>query len=397
MISALTWIGVAAVAIPALLIAVWSLEILAGCLALRRRPARERAVAEPYRTAILVPAHNEGAGLLPTLRDAQAQLRAGDRILVVADNCTDDTADVARASGVDVAVRTDATRRGKGYALEFGVRELTRDPPDVVLVMDADCRFGPDAVRILADAVMRTGRPAQGLYLMHAPEGGAAKMHVHAFAYRIRNWLRPLGMHLLGLPTQLFGTGMAFPFGLIAGRDLGNSRLAEDTALGLDLASQGRAAIFCPDASITSWFPSSHKAADTQRLRWEQGNLSNVRDLVPRGLVRAVRDRNLQLAALAVDLSVPPLALLAFSAVAGLIAGVGLFLLGGPLAALVVPAAGVALLVLGALLSWLAVGRDVLPVSELTDLPVYLVRKLGFYRSWIGSKKPSEWVKTDRG
>src|SRR5712675_1980254 len=130
---------IAIVCLPALLTFVWFSEVVAGCFALRK--GRTSSVATPgalaHRTIVLIPAHNEGAGILPTIRDIQAQLGLNDSILVVADNCTDDTAAIVQAAGVEVIVRADPVRRGKGYALEFGVRHMRPNPPDVVVIMDA--------------------------------------------------------------------------------------------------------------------------------------------------------------------------------------------------------------------------------------------------------------------
>ena len=108
--------------LPALLTLVWFAEILAGCFALRKGRTSPVAMpgAPPHGTAVLIPAHNEGAGILPTIRDIQAQLGPNDRILVVADNCTDDTAAIVQAAGVEVIVRTDAAQRGKGYIQSIG-------------------------------------------------------------------------------------------------------------------------------------------------------------------------------------------------------------------------------------------------------------------------------------
>ena len=96
--------------------------------------------------AVLVPAHNESAHLAPTLANLQAQLAPGDRLLVVADNCDDDTAECARRAGAEVVERHDRSRRGKGYALAHGVAHLSRCPPGMVLVVDADCQLSPGAL-----------------------------------------------------------------------------------------------------------------------------------------------------------------------------------------------------------------------------------------------------------
>jgi hypothetical protein len=377
---------------------VWFFEVLAGCFALRKWGTSSVVTpgALSHRTTVLIPAHNEGVGVLPTIRDIQAQLGPNDSILVVADNCTDDTAAIVAAAGVEVAVRTDPVRRGKGYALEFGVQHLRLNPPDVVVIMDADCRLGENALRHLSDSAMASGHPAQSLYLMLAPENAPPGKGVNLFAWRVRNWIRPLGLGLFGLPTQLFGTGMAFPFSLLVGRDLGNSRLAEDCALGIALASAGYPPLFVSEARVHSHFPVSQAGSESQRQRWEKGHLENIIDLVPGALARSLRDRNLGLAALAIDMAVPPLSLLVLvTALCAVLGGVAC-VLGAPPAALAIPSLSVLLVVLGTALAWRAVGRDVLPLRELLRLPLHAIRKLGFYHGIASGKASSSWIRTDR-
>jgi cellulose synthase/poly-beta-1,6-N-acetylglucosamine synthase-like glycosyltransferase len=389
---------IAIVCLPALLTFVWFFEVLAGCFALRKERATPVAAPGtlPPRTTVLIPAHNEGAGILPTIRDVQAQLGPNDRILVVADNCTDDTAAIVEAAGVEAIVRADPAHRGKGYALEFGVRHLALNPPDVVVIMDADCRLGENALRHLSDRAMATGRPVQSLYLMLAPENAPRGKGVNLFAWRVKNWVRPLGLKLLGLPTQLLGTGMAFPLSLILDRDLGNSRLAEDTALGIALASEGYPPLFMSEARVHSHFPMSQAGSEQQRERWEKGHLDNIVDLVPGALAKSLRDENLGLAALAIDMAVPPLSLLVLVTAVCLILGGTAFGLGASPAALAIPELSTLLLVLGTALAWTAVGRDVLPLRELLGLPLHAIQKLGFYRRISSGKATSAWIRTDR-
>ena len=354
------------------------------------------AGALSHRTTVLIPAHNEGVGVLPTIRDIQAQLGPNDGILVVADNCTDDTAAIAKAAGAEVAVRTDPVRRGKGYALEFGVRHLRLNPPDVVVIMDADCRLGENALRCMSETAMVSGRPVQSLYLMLAPENAPPGKGVNLFVWRVRNWIRPLGLGLFGLPNQLFGTGMAFPFNLLSDRDLGNSRLAVDCALGIALASAGHPPLFVSEARVHSHFPVSQAGSESQRQRWEKGHLENIIDLVPGALSRSLRDRNLGLAVLAIDMAVPPLSLLVLvTALCAVLGGVACVLSASP-AALAIPSLSVLLVVLGTALAWRAVGSDVLPLRELLRLPLHAIRKLGFYHGIASGKASSSWIRTDR-
>jgi cellulose synthase/poly-beta-1,6-N-acetylglucosamine synthase-like glycosyltransferase len=226
------------------------------------------------------------AGILSTIRDVQAQLGPKHRILVVADNCADETAAIAQAAGAEVTVRADPARRGKGYALEFGVRHLRLNPPDVVVIVDADCRLGGNALRHLSDSAMASGRPVQSLYLMLAPENAPPGKRGEPFRLAVKNWIRPLGSGLFGLPTQLFGTGMAFPLSLLLDRDLGNSRLAEDSALGITLASAGYPPLFisearstvishCRGAAASSSVSVGRRGISTILSTWFRGRLQN--------------------------------------------------------------------------------------------------------------------------
>lgn len=393
----LSGVVIAIVCLPALLTLVWFAEVLAGCVALRNE--RSAPVAEPGtlpdRTTILIPAHNEAAGIIPTLRDVKAQLGPRDGILVVADNCTDDTAAIARAAGAEVIVREDPARRGKGYALEFGVQHLALNPPDVVVIMDADCELGENALRHLSANAIASGRPVQSLYLMLPPEDTPGR-GVNLFAWRVKNWIRPLGLKVLGLPTQLVGTGMGFPFSLLAGRDLGNSRLAEDCALGIALASAGYPPLFVSQARVHSHFPTSQAGSESQRQRWEKGHLENIADLVPGALLKSLGRGNPGLAALAVDMAVPPLTLLVLVTLGCVVLGGAAVAVGASSPALAIPSLSLLLVVLGTVLAWRAVGREVLPLRELLRLPLHAIHKIGFYHGIASGKASSSWIRTDR-
>ena len=142
-------------------VVVLAIEIFAAVTGRAPRPPVETALPPDFRLAVVVPAHNESEGLVPTLQDIKAQLGPRDLLVVIADNCTDDTASIARAAGAEVIERNDPVRRGKGYALDFGIRHLATEPPDVVVFIDADCRVSPGSLLTLAKAAAMTGRPVQ--------------------------------------------------------------------------------------------------------------------------------------------------------------------------------------------------------------------------------------------
>ena len=290
------------------------------------RPPLEPTYRRP-RIAVLVPAHNEEIVIDACLQSILEQKTASDRLIVVADNCSDNTAIVAAAAGAEVITRSDTQRRGKGYALDFGIQHLRADPPDIVVIIDADCRVGADGISRLTRYCAETARPVQALYLMSSSGNGGVKMRIAEFAWRVKNLTRPLGLKNLGFPSQLMGTGMAFPWECISRAPLATGHIVEDLQLGIDLAIAGHAPRFLPDALFTSEFASSKQSFSAQRTRWEHGHLSLIFGAVPRLVIASIVSLDIDLLALALDLSVPPLALLTMLAGSFWILTLGLYLL----------------------------------------------------------------------
>jgi len=385
-VSALLWIPVALL----------SLQVLVALL--RRKDTDDPQAENPtprLRVAVLMPAHNESAGIAFALASVRTQLHPGDRLLVVADNCTDDTASVAAAAGAEVVERHDAVRRGKGYALDFGVRHLDTDPPDIGIVIDADCHVAGGGIDRLARQCARTGRTAQALYLMYSPEGAGLKTRLAEFAWVVKNQVRPLGFFSMSLPCQLMGTGMAFPWASLRIAPLATGHIVEDVKLGLDLAAAGAPPMFCPRALVTSHFPSHAEGLVAQRTRWEHGHLGVIMSTAPALLWRAIVERRGALAAMVVDLCIPPLASFVLMMVIWLGLSGAWWAAGG--AAAPFAATGVALIVLGLtiLATWFRFGRHIVSLKELFSVPGYVLGKLPMYaRFW--KARQVEWVRTER-
>lgn len=373
--------------------ALFSLQI-----ALARPDASPPAVpTRRGRLAVLIPAHDEAAGIAATLHALLPQLAADDRIVVVADNCTDDTGRVAAELGAETLERSDDALRGKGYALDFGMRHLASDPPAVVIVIDADCIAGPQTLDILARRCLDSGRPVQALYLMQKGKATGVRGTIGEFAWTVKNLARPLGYRRLGLPCQLMGSGMAFPWNTISQAGLASGELVEDLKLGLDLARAGTAPLFCPEALVTSAFPANAAGAASQRTRWEHGHLGIICREVPCLLWEALRRRDLFLATMALDICVPPLTLLAFALT-------GFALAGGALATLIaggwswlhafalLPAATFGSAVI---LAWWRFGRSQLPLAALAAVPAFMLRKIPVYLAFL-FRRQKEWVRSQR-
>ena len=111
-------------------VAVLFAEVVAALAFVEENSAIGFGAKSPKKLAVIIPAHNEARGIVPTIEDIKPQLRFGDRLIVVADNCTDDTAAVASSAGAEVISRDDLTQIGKGYALGWAINHISIDPPD---------------------------------------------------------------------------------------------------------------------------------------------------------------------------------------------------------------------------------------------------------------------------
>ncbi len=379
-----------------MLIPVWivCVEILASLLP-RRRMTFDRSLARP-RIGVLIPAHNESNVIVNTLASVGPQMRPGDRLLVVADNCTDDTAALARANGAEVVERSDDIRRGKGYALDFGVQALSSDPPPIVVLLDADVTLRPDALEMLARQAAVTGSPAQGVYILREAPASDGHDLVSHLAFVVRNQVRPLGLARLSGPCPLFGAGMAFPWEIISTAPLATGNIVEDMALGLDLAANGRAPLLCTDASIDGTLPKAPGAASTQRRRWEHGHLRTILTHVPKTFILGLLKFRPRAAMLALDLFVPPLSFQVL--MMSLVAVVGFVLwatLGTSLAPVISLVVGTVLLIVLLLVAWMRFSAHGWDVRPLFAVPGYILRKIPMYFAFF-SKSEKEWKRTDR-
>lgn len=353
------------------------------------------ALKTNIKTAVLIPAHNEELVIVNTLRDLCSKIDDQTSIVVIADNCSDKTADLARAFDVQVIERHNPDARGKGYAFEFGINHLRENPPDVVVVIDADCQTDDNMVSSIAAKAMALARPVQCLNIMENTGNPSLKQKVSAFAFYVKNYVRPIGLRSLGIPCPLMGTGMAFPWELLSKTDLGNGNIVEDMKLGIDLAARNKGAYFYPAVSVRSTFPTQDDTLRGQRTRWEHGHLQTIfahaMPLFFKGLI-TFRPK---LSLFALDLAILPLSLLTIMLV--LITAVSwgvdfiftdanylnwsLFLL--------------LTFILSSSMAWLVHGRNFLAFSELLAIPFYIINKLPIYLSVFVNRKKN-WNRTDR-
>jgi cellulose synthase/poly-beta-1,6-N-acetylglucosamine synthase-like glycosyltransferase len=382
----------------AIILAVPSFILLLECLAgaMGGDPTPGATSGPRPRLAVLVPAHDEESGIGATVTALRADLADGDFVLVVADNCSDGTAAVAAGAGARVIERRDPLQRGKGFALAFGIKHLAANAPQVVVVVDADCRVAAGGMERLARRALVTGRPVQAEYLLRPPLHPDSRTAISGLALVVRNQVRPRGLWRLHLPCQLTGSGMAFAWALLRDASALNGNLVEDMALGIELATRGSPPLPCPEVAVWSELPEGGRAQLVQRRRWEHGHLTTLLAQGPRLLAVGLMRLRIDLVAMALDLMVPPLAMLVV--LLGTVTAVSLlaWLSGALRLPLVLALASTGAVALAVMVSWLRFARGFLSLRSLLGVPLYVVWKLPLYLSYLVRGKHKDWERTAR-
>lgn len=388
-LSAGYWFLAFALALP---LAVLSIELIAGLMPARRK----EVIRTEARITVLIPAHNEEMGITATIDALLAVAPYATRVLVVADNCDDETASKARLAGAEVTVRDEPAVRGKGHALAFG-RDylLSNGPPEIVVVLDADCRLKPGSLESLAGEATSRMSPVQAVNLIEPDLSARPMVQISSFAVMVKNLIRSRGMQRMGGAALLTGTGMAFPWAIFACAPLASSSIVEDLRLGLAMTRTGRAPVLLADAEVRSAAADMRDALQ-QRTRWEHGFLDTVRrDALPT-LLGGISRVSWAEVLFGLHLLVPPLALLMMLSIttAAVLASVALFsdLAGGPalfLGAMVLCATCLIIV------AWLAFGRAYLSAGALLRAPLYLMWKLPIYLGFLKGGT-STWTRTPR-
>lgn len=353
--------------------------------------------ALPKKIGILISAHNEELLIESTVRSLMMQLRPCDQLTVVADNCSDITAKIARAAGANVLERNDTTRRGKGYGLAFGVEHLKQDPagpPDVLILFDADMVIQPGVVEQLAIEAMKHQRPIQAQYIQQAPPEAGAKGSVSTLAFIVKNAVRPSGLDVLGVPCALTGTGMAFPWTLIESAPLASGHLVEDMELGLHFLRAGKGPKLCSAVTIVGDLPGDSKTAYIQRTRWEHGHLGIIKAHVLPLFFKGLAKLRFDMVASAMDLAVPPLALLVACWGAALMAALAAGFARHLWLPTQISAVTGVMMMIAILSAWRQHARH-LPAKSLLAIPAYIFWKIPLYAKFL-LRRQTAWVRTNR-
>ncbi|WP_438494909.1 glycosyltransferase family 2 protein [Paenibacillus sp. IHBB 3054] len=246
--------------------------------------------------AVLVAAHNEEevvGALMENLKQLNYPQELYD-VFVICDNCTDGTARIVREHGMNACVRTNTNLRGKGYAIEWMLKELWAMPRqyDAVVMFDADNLAHTEFLTEMNNDLCAGGRVIQGYIDTKNPEDSWITA-AYGVSYWYINRLWQLSRHNLKMANFLGGTGMCFETNLLKEMGWGATSLVEDLEFTMRSASKGVFPKFNYDAKVFDEKPLTFKASSRQRLRWMQGHFTVARRYFFPLLWQAIKERSL--------------------------------------------------------------------------------------------------------
>lgn len=368
--------------------------------ALTVRLRTEFTAAKQRRFVIVVPAHNEEIAIAKTVRSLVSidYPRTLFEVIVVADNCTDATAALARAEGARVLERTNTVERGKGYALRWCFDTVLAEQPacDAVVVIDADTTVSSNYLTALNAAIEEGALVMQTSDLVE-PCPGVWTTEAIRLSFVLYNYVRPLGRKALGFSAGLRGNGMCFTASALRAVPWHAYSKAEDLEYGLQMLMAGYTVRFVPEAIALATMPQQASNAESQRARWEGGRIVVIKRYSGPLLLSGLSKLSFSSIDAFIDLVTPAFVNMMALSVAFTCLSLAAAIAGVPsaltYAALWTVAVLSGMVHLGA---GLAAARDRSLVLTLMAVPRYVAWKIMLYLKLAGTKSSNEWVRTTR-
>lgn len=231
----------------------------------------------PSTVTVVIPAHNEALGIGQTLDSIKRADFPGDqyRMVVIADNCDDDTSTVARDAGATVLERSDTLNRGKGQALDWFFKTHTDQyaQRDAVAIIDADTLVHPRFFLEICHSLSQSSvQVVQGFYGVSNPEVNW-RTALSAAALYVFHHIRPAGRNVIHATAGLKGNGMAFKTQVMENFGWPAFSIVEDIEFSLHLLLENILVHYNPHAIVYGEMASKSQQAQTQRKRWEGGRM----------------------------------------------------------------------------------------------------------------------------
>lgn len=338
------------------------------------------------RIAVVIPAYNEEKQIAKTIES----LKNNDpncTLIVIADNCTDKTAEIALHHGVRVIKRENSVSVGKHFALNYAFSILLKENFDLFLIVDADCIAAPNLIQEVKNSFNSSVDVVQVEYRVDDAsldfKQRLLRISFNAFVY-----FRPLGRQGWHLSTGIFGTGFAVKKSVLENVKIPTNSIVEDTCFHLRLVEYGYFTNFNPKTYVKTALPKTMENISSQRSRWEGGRIRLFIEELPRA-IKFLFKGNFRMIEPCLDLSLLPVS---FHAILLII------LLLIPIKWTQIYAlTGLSLLVLYVLITMIICKARWRDYCALFLAPFYLLAKLLFISKLVKQfKKQPLWEKTPR-
>ena len=260
---------------------------------------REVKILTPKKTfAVIVAAHNEQAvigQLIDNLQKLEYPKELYD-IFVVADNCSDNTAAIARAGGAIVYERTSSVGKGKGFALEWMFNQLfaMERQYDAVVVFDADNLVHPRFLLEMNNRLLKGDKLIQG-YLDAKNPYDTWVSGTFAIAFWVIDHIWHLAKTNIGLSSVLGGTGMCIATDVLKRHGVGATCLTEDMEFTMKSLVEGIKTTWAHDAIVYDEKPLTFRQSWNQRKRWAQGQFDVAQRFIPKMIQAGIARRDIRI------------------------------------------------------------------------------------------------------
>jgi cellulose synthase/poly-beta-1,6-N-acetylglucosamine synthase-like glycosyltransferase len=292
-------------------------HLVASVLRLRRFRSRP---AEPgqRRFALLIPAHNEASVIGATVTNMLQLDYQCDRfdVIVVADNCDDDTSRLAREAGAICHERNIGPVGRKAFALSWLLDQLSLEKHqyDAIVVFDADSKPSADFLTIMSSNLQAGATVIQGQHIISNPEASVFT-RLADIDMRLNNRLRNQSRSNVGLSCRLMGDAMCFHRTILERFPWNAFSLVEDREYGIQLVRQGIHLHYAPEAKSFGQAARGWARAKSQRMRWSGGMMDLRRRYGPSLFNAGFRRRNLSALDQGFELILPPYSLMALTGI----------------------------------------------------------------------------------
>lgn len=259
----------------------WAYQFIVSICSLIKFKEKPIIEEKENRFMAIIPAHNEEAvvaNLVESLKNQNYQKELYD-IYVIADNCTDKTAQVAKEAGAIVYERFDENKKTKGYALQWFLAQKIEEnaPYDAFCVFDADNIADKDFLKAMNKKLCQGENVVQGYRDIKNPTDNWITAG-YAIFYWTMNRFYHLARYNLGLSPLLNGTGFMVRFDVIKPTGWDTKTLTEDIEFSLKNIIEGRKLGWATDAIVYDEQPTGFKQSWSQRSRWTVGHIQCMKE-----------------------------------------------------------------------------------------------------------------------